>query len=296
MDDSEKTKCIITSASSKFFPSLINMLGSLHINYPNHPKVYVYDIGLFYTFRKELEKIKWVEVINIPHFSPFWRACYTWKTYIFTKPLADLNFYIDAGCQILKPLDEIFSEIDNDGYFTVDQDVKGIKMMPVDYIKTFNIENATLNENAITAGIFGFKKAGSLSKNLDEMFEYAKKGYCLGFSKTELWKNKGVNKTDYVRDCEYFRHDTTLLTIFARKNNPSYHSHSALQYAGWTSPNDHKDQVIWNLRMNYKKLKFIDGKILNNNLSLISLINRIWINVFLIFKNLRLNIKKIYAK
>jgi hypothetical protein len=268
------------------------MLGSLHTNYPNHPKVYVYDIGLFYTFRKELEKIEWVEVLDIPHFSPFWRACYTWKTYIFTKPQADLNFYMDAGCQILKPLDGIFSEVDSDGYFTVDQDVKGIKMIPNDYIKIFNIDDATLNENAITAGIFGFKKSESIAKNLDDMFEYAKKGYCLGFSKTELWKNKGVNKTNYVRDCEYFRHDTTLLTIFARKNIPNYHSHSGKQYAGWVSPNDHKDQVIWNLRMNYTHLDFIDGKLLNKKYNIHSLINRIYIKIFLLLKKLRMQIKK----
>ena len=285
-------KCIITSASNKFFPSLINMLGSLEVNYPNHPPVYVYDIGLFYTFRKELEKIKWVTVLDIPHFSPFWRACYTWKTYIFTKPLADLNFYMDAGCQILKPLDSIFDEINRDGYFTVDQDVKGKKIIPNDYISTFDVDSATLESDAITAGIFGFKKDSIISPNLDEMFEASKKGYCLGFSKTEMWKNKGVNRNEYIRDCEYFRHDTTLLTIFARKNINNYHSHSALQYAGWMSANDHKDQVIWNLRLNYVKLDFIKANLLHRKINLFTIINRLYIKSFLKLKSLRALFKK----
>ena len=68
-------KAIITSCSTKYFPWLINLLGSIKENYPNHPKIYIYDLGLFCTFRKELEKIDNIEVLKMPHFCKFWRSC-----------------------------------------------------------------------------------------------------------------------------------------------------------------------------------------------------------------------------
>ena len=134
-------KAIITSASNKFFPSLINLLGSIKKNYPNHPKIFVYDLGLFWMFRKELEQIENVEVLNIPHFCKFWRSCYTWKTYILSHPLSDLNFYLDAGTQILRPLDEIFLEIEKDGYFAVSQEVPLSLICPLEYKSLFFVFN-----------------------------------------------------------------------------------------------------------------------------------------------------------
>ena len=207
-------RCIITSASNKFFPSVLNLLGSFKLVYPNHPKIYVYDLGLLKIFRRELELINGVEVIKMPEFCKHWRSCYTWKTYIFSHPLANLNFYLDAGCQILRPLDELFFDINNRGLLLIDQGQCFKKIVPETYKSIFNLNNEFDNETIIHAGIIGFKNSPEIINIFDKIYKSAIAGLSLGFSPGEMWRNKYKNKNIFIRDCEIFRHDLTLLNIF----------------------------------------------------------------------------------
>lgn len=254
-------------------------------------RIFVYDLGLSKIFRKELETIEGVTVITLPPFVSFWRSCYTWKSYIFCNPFAELNFYLDAGTQVLRSLDEIFSIINKDGYIAVSQGVSNKEIIPVDYIETFKADPAILNESSVTAGVFGFKKDGSVSNQLSSMHEASKQGYCLGFSKGDQWRNKGVNKTDIVRSCEKFRHDTTLLNIFLRKDNPNFYAHDGTKYAGWNTPQDHPNQLIWNMRMNYTHLQYLPIRYTHKKFSLLAIVNRTIIYVFILLKRMRLVIK-----
>lgn len=281
-----KNNCIITSVSDKFFPSLLNLLGSIESNYPNHPDVYVYDLGLFFTFRKELEGIPWVHVLDIPHFVPHWRSCYTWKTYILNTPLVENNFYIDAGCQILKPLDTLFDKIESRGYLTVSQGTSvTIKdITPQEYLDLYGLTEADAQKNVITAGIFGFKKDSIIKKVTEGLYKAGVDGLCLGFSQGEIWKNKGVNKTDFIRDCKMFRHDTTLITVLLNKEIPD----AIIEPVDYFSDQNKKDgeQFIWNFRMNYRKLDFV------KNYNIYSYINRIYVYIFLLLKNISNTLKK----
>ena len=277
------TKAIITSASNKFFPSLINLLGSIKANYPNHPHIYVYDLGLFYTFRKELESMPEVTLLKIPHFVPFWRSCYTWKTYILNTPLADLNFYLDAGNQVLRPLDEIFEEIERDGYFAVGQGVLLEDITPKEYKNIFNLEQNDYKTPFITAGIFGFKKDSTVSHLTENLYNLAISGLCLGFSKEESWKNKGVNKNIFVRNCKMFCHDTTLLSLVLKEGIKNLKSHDIYKFGGANSKQDHPDQIIWNLRMNYVNLDYLRPK---------RYINTLIVKIFILIRKIRFKFKK----
>lgn len=284
---------IITAASNKFFPSLVNFLGSLHINYPGHPDVYIYNLGLSKIFLFELKKIKWVHILSVPNFVPHWRACYTWKTFILNNPITPNNFYVDSGCEFRKPLDEIFNKIDQNGYFLVDQgnEVLLKDISPDDYLQKYNIDSEKYNLPIIAAGIFGFKKDNRVIKSVtDELYLQGKNGLCLGYSKNELWKNKGVNKNEYVRDCKYFRHDTTLLSLIVYSKMKSPEINSVQLFGG----EDNKNQYIWNLRMNYKRLKYLSPRILHDkNFSIIVFLNRIYIGIFILFKIFWNNFKSI---
>jgi hypothetical protein len=88
-------RAIITSCSNKFFPAVINLIGSIKNNYPDHPPIFVYDLNILKIFKKELETIKNVKVIQMPKFCVHWESCYTWKTYIFQHSLAESNLYLD---------------------------------------------------------------------------------------------------------------------------------------------------------------------------------------------------------
>jgi hypothetical protein len=287
-----KTKCIITSASNKFFPSLLNFLGSIKTNYPNHPDIYVYDLGLFYTFRKELESIPWVHVLDVPHFVPHWRSCYTWKTYILNTPLTELNFYIDAGCQILKSLDTLFDKIDEQGYLAVSQGAHVVikDITPQEYLNLYQLTENDAQQNVITAGIFGFKKDSPIKKVTEELYQAGLQKLCLGFSQGELWKNKGVNKTDFIRDCKMFRHDTTLITILLRKNIPNATIEPVESFSSIKEKS--AEQFIWNFRLNYKKLTFIHYNILHKKINFYTTINRLYTYTFIVIKRITNNIKQ----
>jgi hypothetical protein len=287
-----KTKCIITSASSKFFPSLLNLLGSIEANYPNHPDVYIYDLGLFYTFRKELESIPWVHILDVPHFVPHWRSCYTWKTYILNTPLTENNLYIDAGCQVLKSLDELFDKIDSQGYLAVSQGtvVTIQDVTPQQYLDLYGLTYNDAQKNVITAGIFGFKKDSVIKKVTEGLYKASVDGLCLGFSQGEIWKNKGVNKTDFTRDCKMFRHDTTLITILLKKEIPDAIIEPVEYFSSQKEASG--NQFIWNFRLNYRKLPFIEHNILHKKPSFYVIINRIYVNIFIIIKRVANTIKK----
>ena len=287
-------RALITSASNKFFPSLINLLGSIKQNYPQHPPVYIYDLGLSAMFRKELERIPGITLLKVPPFVPFWRACYTWKTYIFAHPLAKLNFYLDAGCQVLKSLDGIFVEIDRDGYFLVSQKGRLADIVPYDYKAQFNLSEAMEENECLHAGVFGFKENSAATKPIEFVFEAAKKGLALGFSPNEQWRNKGADKNPYVRDCKMFRHDMTLLNIGFRKfYGTQLVVHSMEQYAGWK--NSHPEQYIWQLRLGYRSLDFVRARFLHHTPSLVSRANRIVIGIIVVFKNINLSLKKFFG-
>jgi hypothetical protein len=290
-----QTKALITSCSNKFFPSVINLLGSIKANYPNHPPIYVYDLGLFYTFRKELEMIDGVTVIPMPHFCPHWRACYTWKTYIFAHPLADLNFYIDAGCQVLKPLDEDFEIIEKDDYLLIDVGVTLSDMVPNDYRTIFEVPSTLDAKPGFSAGIIGFKHTQTTEQIFSKVYNAALTGLALGFSENNLWRNKGKDRNIFIRHCSVFRHDQSLINLFfwlAHPDDLPILSNENYHYE--YKVNRETGQRIWHCRLQSKKLAYIKIKDLHeiSSSNLILLINRLIINAVWQYKNIKTSWKK----
>jgi len=285
-------KAIIISCSTKYFPWLINLLGSIKANYPNHPKIYIYNLGLLSIFRKELEKINNIEVLEMPHFCRFWRSCFTWKTYIFAHPITKLNFYLDAGCQVLLPLDEIFEAIDRDKYFIVDVGGELKNIMPKEYKDLLELDDSYDTLNMVTAGIFGFKNTPYINTILEKLYDWALIGLCLGFSPKEQWKNKGKNKNVFVRNCKVFRHDQTLLNIILRKNIQNLKIYDNEKYGSDISPNGCKYQSIWNFHLNNSQLKYLEPNYIHNKFLFIASFNRLIIYQMLVIKRLSLLLKK----
>lgn len=285
-----KSKAIITSCSNKFFPSVINLLGSIKANYPNHPPIYVYDLGLFYTFRKELEQIDGVTVIKMPPFCPHWRACYTWKTYIFAHPLADLNFYIDAGCQVLKPLDEDFELIEKNDYLIIDVGVTLSDLIPKDYKLMFSVPDSYDKLMGFSAGIFGFKNTENMKKMLNRSYSAAYAGLSLGFSPDNAWRNKGKDKNIFTRQSPFFRHDQSLLNLFFRLEFG--HSPNVLPNDNYDSysPNKVSTQRIWHCRLQAKELEYTKINLLHSKSKpkILFYFNRTLINSVWTYKNLKI--------
>jgi hypothetical protein len=111
-------RMIITAASENFAPSLLALLGSLNLNWPDHPSVRVYDIGLGDDTLRVLDDNA-IEVVKVPAFCPHWRKHFTWKIWCWNDAPAREILWMDSGLVVLKPLDDVFYAIDNLGYFVV---------------------------------------------------------------------------------------------------------------------------------------------------------------------------------
>ena len=109
---------IITTASEKYTDSLFALIGSLNCNWPNHPRIVVYDIGLEEESLKFLNNAK-IEVRKVPVFCEHWRQHYTWKIWCINDIETENVIYVDAGTCILDNLDEIIDEINVRGYFII---------------------------------------------------------------------------------------------------------------------------------------------------------------------------------
>lgn len=286
-------RAIITSASNKYFPSLINLLTSIKVNYPNHPIIFVYDLGLLSIFRKEIELVENVKVITMPKFCNHWRSCYTWKTYIFAHPIAKLNFYLDAGCQVLEPIDDIFNIINQDDIYLISQGITFDKIVPNSYKKLFDIEYKFDHKTALHAGIIGYKNSDIINEIFNKIYNSAIIGLNLGFSANDSWRNKGMDRNIFIRDCDLFRHDLTMLNIYFRKYlDAKIIEHPVFQFDAVRHIKSVK-QKIWQLRLSYNNLENLSINKLHYRYNNIYLINRIIIYIIILTKNIKNKLKKI---
>lgn len=169
-----------TAADVKHFNRLLNLIGSLHhTNFENTEEIAVFDLGLTDDQVEILSKIEKVKLysVELTHpdlltefeiepnkTAPGWFA---WK-FVVLKQALDIFPYalwIDAGSTVLKPLDNLFKHIEQNGYFLVST---GIANYPVyrtatQYVKEkFNLnlpENRwLLLQDVVMGGIIGVSR------------------------------------------------------------------------------------------------------------------------------------------
>jgi hypothetical protein len=107
---------IITAASESYTSQLLSFLGSLHCNWPDHPPVLVYDLGLAPATIQSIQAAGF-HVRMIPPFAPHWRQHYTWKLWCLQDAPAKRVLWLDAGCCVLRPCPEILQIVSQQGYF-----------------------------------------------------------------------------------------------------------------------------------------------------------------------------------
>ena len=282
------TRAFITACSNKYFPSVLNLIGSIEANSPEHPAIYIYDLGLSHSFKKILRAQPGVTLLDLPPEPIFWRAGYAWKTYIFNTPLADLNFYLDAGAEVLSSLDPVYEAIERDDYFafSLNPGFRLNKIAPREYQTLFPLPADAYNKIYLDAGIFGFKNNSRLTAILARVRDAALAGLTLGFSPAEKWRNHGREKSLFVRDCPLFRHDQSVLNLIMRQELGDFKIHCQVpsgQNEGLIFLNTPLLRIIGR---GYSDLPFA-RKILDKQPGKI-----FWLNLFLNLKSGRLKIKR----
>lgn len=214
-----------TAVDDKHFPILLNMIGSIHLyNFYDVEKIFVYDLGLSEINKTQLKNIKKVEIHQIETTNPDIlkdiqtgpnrkvKGLFSWKPVIIKDVLDKCPYvlYLDSGTTILKPLNNLFKHIEQNGYFLLDCG-KSIKWMATKYlIDKFNLEsdnNKFLLDDKLLGIDAGFQ--GVSRKIYDDyvlpMYELSKD--------IKNFEDDGTSPEGWGTA----RHDQTLFSIQARK-------------------------------------------------------------------------------
>jgi len=250
-------ECAITTAScDKFAHMLFNMLLSLHKKFPNHPKIYVFDLGMSESQLNELKNVSWITLKKVPSFVSHWNLGYTWKPFIWRQPKERFILHLDAGLVILKSLSSWFLVIEKIGYIAFSQSIQLQKAVPADYMDKHKI-SISPNEEGVCAGVFGFDRLSSIEKVISETYDLAKDGLALGYSESEIHRVKS-EKENIIRNCERFRHDQTLLNIAFKKHCSFVVNGRSEGFKPFDWPKkNNKKPFIWNSRRNIVALNYL---------------------------------------
>ena len=220
-------RMIITAASSTFGPSLLALLGSLNLNWPGHPRVRVYDIGLGDETLRVLDDNE-IEVVKVPEFCPHWRKHFTWKIWCWNDAPAHKILWMDSGLVVLKPLDDVFYAIDNMGYFVVPTYHSLIENASEAACRGCGVDAGIRKGKMTLAGTFiGFKKECKILQILEES---------LSVALTE----------EHVASVEKMhRHDQAIISLLLYKHLGEVVMADGMVYCGWLAPDQVVDQKIW---------------------------------------------------
>jgi hypothetical protein len=227
-----------TGASDIFFEDLTNLIGSIHRhNYENLKEIAVFDLGLKPEQREILNTISKVQVyslqdqnpnllkyFNIPSERGIYLGWYAWKPVAIKEALEKFPYalWIDAGCIVMHPLDDLFSYIQREGYFLNTIGDEGIKELtyPIkwgttSYVKTkFELDKPKnawiLDKEFVMGGFVG------VSKEKEELF--LKDWYELT-KDIQSFADDGTAPGGWGAG----RHDQTLLSILAYSKGLKVH-------------------------------------------------------------------------
>jgi hypothetical protein len=223
----EHPRLIITAASQSFGPHVLALLGSLNLNWPNHPPVLVYDIGLAQVVLDGLAA-HGVEVRRVPPFCDHWRDHFTWKIWCLNDAPARDILWLDAGLVVLAPLHEIFMAVETMGYFMVanyqllDWEASEAACEGCGVAYEFRLGKPTL-----AGGLMGFRKSGKSQTVLSDALQVA-------------MTERHMAATDTVH-----RHDQAVISLLMYRHFGDVQISDGLYYLGWRSPRQVPGQKVW---------------------------------------------------
>ena len=222
-----RERLIITAASAAYGPALLALLGSLDSNWPSHPEVLVYDIGLDAVTLAALRDVA-IEVRAVPEFCGHWREHYTWKLWCLNDTPARQVLWMDAAVVVLQPLDETFEAIAKLGYFfttnyeMLDWEASDEACTGCGVDSTFRYGKAT-----IAGTVMGFDRVGHCAKLIAEALRVA------------------MNEKSIAASSVAHRHDQAILSLLAYRYLGGFVLSDSQIYLGTLSPKQVSAQKVW---------------------------------------------------
>ena len=252
-----KQNCaLVTAADKKYAPYLFNTLMSIHSKFLDHPRVYVFDLGMTWIQKKELSATPWVKLLPIENFIPHWKKNWSWKPYILTQIKERYVLYFDSANIVLyRPLELWYLSIKKHGYFVVSNSQALNDITPSNYWELFARDSVEDSHKAtFGAGLVGFDSTGKAGAAIKKTLDFTLLGYNLGRSSQE--KNR-IYDNSVKHDCSCFRADQTLLNLAFRQycgNNLIIRDE--LRYCGLGGASDHPNQYLWYSRKHMDSLVY----------------------------------------
>jgi hypothetical protein len=222
-----------TGCNTAYYNQALNLIGSIHAsNFYKLGKIAVFDLGLTPAQVKHLNSIAKVHVYKFPGDRTLldnlrW---FMWKPIIIKKALEifPIILYLDAGTTVLKPLDDLFSYIQEKDYFICtigNEKLNGIWRHPIKWGTTqfvhnqFDLDNPekkwVLEQEFVMGGIIGLNRAG---------FDVVLRTLC------DLTHDQRYYKSELDAQGIYKgRHDQTLLSIHAYLKSLIIHKQDYMQ-------------------------------------------------------------------
>ena len=218
---------ILTAASPAYEASLLALIGSLNVNWPNHPKVLVYDLGIGAETLTKLASAN-VDVKKVPEFCIHWRKHFTWKIWCCNDAPCDAYLWIDAGVCVLRPMPDAFYMIKKMGYFCQPNGFTCEDIVPPALMNACGLSaNKLRHMLSINGGLHGILKNTVGIALLSEAMGLA------------------LNEQNMCATKLLHRHDQALLSILFYKYFVDIVFADHLIYAGHKSPIDMNGQKIW---------------------------------------------------
>lgn len=249
------TAVFATGADAAYGCQLLNLLGSLTANSPGmFGRVVAWDLGLSEQQRRLLGAVRGVETRAVPPFVEHWARGFTWKPWIWTHVAGEGDdvLWVDAGATVLRPLAAAVERIRETGGLLVSQGGMLREIVPRDEYGFYGLDPAVDAHPYAAAGVIGFRVGGELyDRVIVPAYEDCLAGRSLGFSPgEERTLGRGLNASEAapVRACPHFRWDQSVLNARLFAAFPDTHLEELERYAGWRSPHDHPDQLVWHHR------------------------------------------------
>lgn len=247
---------LVTATDAKYAPFLFNTLSSIHANFPDHPLVYVFDLGLNRAQRCELESVPWIRLRAIDKFIPNWKVGWSWKPYILTRVNERFVLYFDAANIVLyRSIALWFLAIKRHGFFGISNGQRMQEITPTDYWALFGLDSdACAARPTFGAGLFGFDRASPAGLAISKCLALTVAGWNLGRSASE--QNPLYGKVA-IRDCVCFRADQTLFNLAMIEHmGLAILVRDEVRYCGRGGSNDHVNQYLWYSRRNKSSLLY----------------------------------------
>lgn len=240
---------IATAASPTFESSLLALIGSLKVNWPGHPKILVYDLGMTSETLLLLNNLG-IEVRSVDRYCSHWRKYFTWRFWCLLDIPAEHYLWLDAGVCCLRPMPEVFLSIKNMGYFCSTNYWSLALNMNERMQHSLGISNSKLeNMVSMNAGIHGLRKDNDGINILTEAYEIAK------------------IENNMIATHPLHRHDQPLITALFYKyfQEPLFADFKT--YACCDSPYEVSNQKIWvhRRRMKSEDMKYFIDALSENN-------------------------------